>query len=93
MNAQFLADALSKSGNTVEAIQVLEQQLADGPDPAALAGITGCEARLVLLYRSLGRESDAQAMELKIRQQLSVADADHPLLTSINAPQNIAAVH
>jgi DNA-binding winged helix-turn-helix (wHTH) protein/tetratricopeptide (TPR) repeat protein len=93
MNAQFLSDALSQSGNPIEAIQVLEQQLADQPDRLAFAGITGCEEQLVRLYRVVGRENDAQAMELKLRQQLSVADADHPLLSRLRTPQNIAAAH
>ena len=60
MAAQFLSDALKESGNTFEAIQVLEQQLADKPDPTALAGITGCEGRLVGLYSDVGRDADAQ---------------------------------
>ena len=93
MAAQFLSDALKESGNTFEAIQVLEQQLADKPDPTALAGITGCEGRLVGLYSDVGRDADAQAMELKIRQQLSAADADDPLLASMRMPQSFAAVH
>ncbi len=92
MAAQFLSDALNESGNPIEAIQVLEQQLADKPDFSALNWITGCEARLVRLYSSVGRDRDAHLMEVKIRQQLSVADADHPLLASMRTPQNIAAV-
>ena len=93
MNAEFLADALNESGNTVEAIQVLEQQLADNPDPVGLYEITGCEARLLRLYRSVGRDQDASAMELNIRQRLSVADADHPLLAALRTSETIAAVH
>jgi hypothetical protein len=84
---------LNESGNTVEAIQVLEQQLADNPDPVGLYEITGCEARLLRLYRSVGRDQDASAMELNIRQRLSVADADHPLLAALRTSETIAAVH
>jgi len=88
MAARFLSDALNESGNTFEAIQVLEPQLADNPDWPY--GTTECEARLVSLYKTAGRNADAQAMELKIRQHLSVADADHPLLASMRTPQSIA---
>jgi tetratricopeptide (TPR) repeat protein len=93
MNAQFLSDALNQSGKPTEAIRVLEQQLADSPDPTALSWITGCEGRLLRLYRKVGRDSDAQALEVKILQQLSVADPDHPLLASLSSSQNIASVH
>jgi DNA-binding winged helix-turn-helix (wHTH) protein/tetratricopeptide (TPR) repeat protein len=93
MVAQYLSDALIKSGRTAEAIEVLEQELTDKLDPAASSWIAGCELRLVQLYRSVGREQDARAMELKIRQQLSVADADHPILAALRTSETIAAVH
>jgi hypothetical protein len=67
--------------------------LADKPDPAALYWIAGCELRLVRLYKIVGREQDARAMELKIRQKLSVADADHPMLAALRTFEIIAAVH
>ena len=93
MVSENLSDALVKTGNTDEAVEVLEQELADKYDLIALYDISGCERRLVTLYRNLGREQDARAMELKIREQLSVADADYPMLTALKAPKTIAAVH
>ena len=92
MVSQYLSDALVKSGNTAEAIEVLEQELGDKPDPTALYWISGSELRLARLYRSVGREQDARAMELKIREQLSVADADHPMLAALRTSETIAAV-
>jgi tetratricopeptide (TPR) repeat protein len=93
MVAQYLSDVLTKAGRTAEAIEVLEQELADKPDPAALHWIAGCELRLFRLYKAVGREQDARAMELKIHQQLSVADADHPILAALETSETIAAVH
>jgi len=93
MVAQYLADALNKSGQTAEAINVLEEELADKPDPIALSAIASCELRLARLYRSVGREHQASAMELKIRQQLSVADADHPMLATMRTSETMAGVH
>ena len=93
MVAQYLSDALTKSGRIGEAIEVLEQALADKPDPAALRWITGSELRLCRLYKAVGREQDARAMEFKIREQLSVADADHPMLAALETSDTIAAVH
>jgi DNA-binding winged helix-turn-helix (wHTH) protein/tetratricopeptide (TPR) repeat protein len=93
MVAQYLSDAMLKSQRTAEAIDILEQELADKPDPAALYWTGGCELRLVRLYITVGREQDARAMEVKIRQKLSVADADHPMLAALRRPEIIAAVH
>jgi DNA-binding winged helix-turn-helix (wHTH) protein/tetratricopeptide (TPR) repeat protein len=93
MVAQYLSDALIKSDNTGEAIEVLEQELADKPDPAALHWTNGCELRLVQLYKTVGRDQDARAMELKLRQQLSVADADNPMLAALRTLQTVAALH
>jgi DNA-binding winged helix-turn-helix (wHTH) protein/tetratricopeptide (TPR) repeat protein len=93
MVAQYLSDALTKAGRTGEAIEVLEQELADKPDPAALHWIAGSELRLFRLYKAVGREQDARGMELKIHQQLSVADADHPMLAALETSDTIAAVH
>jgi len=93
MVAQYLSDALIKSGRTAEAIDVLEEELADKPDPAALLWIAGCELRLVRLYRTVGREQDARAMEHKMRQQLSVADADYPMLAALTTSETIDAIH
>jgi tetratricopeptide (TPR) repeat protein len=93
MVAQYLSDALLKSGRTAEAIDVLEEELADKPDPAALLWIAGCELRLVRLYRTVGREQDARAMEHKMRQQLSVADADYPMLAALRTSETIDAIH
>jgi DNA-binding winged helix-turn-helix (wHTH) protein/tetratricopeptide (TPR) repeat protein len=92
MVAQYLSDALIKSGNTGEAIEVLEQELADKPDPAALYWTTGCELRLVQLYKTVGRDQDARTMELRIREQLSVADADHPMLAALRTLDTMAAL-
>jgi tetratricopeptide (TPR) repeat protein len=92
MVSQYLSDALVKSGSTSEAIAVLEQELAEKPDPTALYWISASELRLFRLYRSVGREQDARAMELKIREQLSVADADHPMLAALRTLDTIAAV-
>jgi DNA-binding winged helix-turn-helix (wHTH) protein/tetratricopeptide (TPR) repeat protein len=93
MVAQYLSDALIKSDNTGEAIEVLEQELADKPDPAALHWTNACELRLVQLYKTVGRDQDARAMELKLRQQLSVADADNPMLAALRTLQTVAALH
>jgi hypothetical protein len=71
----------------------LEQELADKPDPAALHWTNACELRLVQLYKTVGRDQDARAMELKLRQQLSVADADNPMLAALRTLQTVAALH
>lgn len=92
MVSEHLSDALVKTGNTAEAVEVLEQELADKHDLLALYDISGCERRLVTLYRNLGREEDARAMEFKIREQFSVADADHPMLTALKTSSTTAAV-
>jgi DNA-binding winged helix-turn-helix (wHTH) protein/Tfp pilus assembly protein PilF len=92
MVSEYLSDALIKSGNAAEATRILEQELADKPDLKALYWVSGCELRLVRLYRSAGREQDARAMELKLREQLSVADADHPMLAALRTLDTTAAL-
>jgi hypothetical protein len=92
MVSQYLSDALVKSGYTAEGIDVLEQALAEKPDATALYWISASELRLIRLYRSVGRAPDARAMELKIREQLSVADADHPMLAALRTLDTMAAL-
>lgn len=89
--ASFLSDALSKSGNPLAGIKILEQQLADGPDPKDITAIAGCEAQLRRLYSSTGRQQEARVLQPQIAKQLPLADSDHPLLVNMSAITNYPA--
>jgi tetratricopeptide (TPR) repeat protein len=87
--AESLASALEKSGDAEEAIRVLEQRSREKPgsirsnqnsDAHAWLRI---QALLARLYRDAGRKEDARRLEEELRNLLSGADSDDPMLLTL----------
>jgi tetratricopeptide (TPR) repeat protein len=84
LGAESLADALERLGRKSEALDTLELAAADfprytrtGPSGAFWLRVL---RRLARAYRERGRESDARAVEDRLKRFLVMADPDHPLL-------------
>ena len=89
--AESLATELARIGKQDEAINVLEDAAADVPRYAR-TGVSGAYwlrvlARLAQDYRNVGRVSDAETLEARLRKLLALGDADHPLLGQISQRQ------
>ncbi len=83
LGAESLADALERLGRKSEALDTLEQAAADfprytrtGPSGAFWLRVL---RRLARAYRERGRETDATAVEDRLKRFLVMADPDHPL--------------
>jgi tetratricopeptide (TPR) repeat protein len=86
-----LAEILEQRGDLAGAAQVISQALAANPWPERLADVRQAKFRLARIYRKLGREHEAIALESEIRQSLAVADADHPMLLALEREARIRA--
>lgn len=85
--AESLASVLESANRRDEALAVLEAASLDEPR-YTLTGPSGAFwlralSRLSRTYREMGRLNDAEAVDDRLRQLLSQADADHPLLKAL----------
>jgi tetratricopeptide (TPR) repeat protein len=76
-----LADALVAGGQITRAVAVLERAVRDAEDDGHLysSQLMHVRDRLAVLYRQLGRVTEAQEIESDLRALLAVADDDHPI--------------
>ncbi len=76
-------------GDVTGATQILEPIDRDRflavAGPWAVSSWLRCRLLLADIYRDIGREADAIAIEQELRGLLAVADADHPVLRRLNA--------
>ena len=89
--ASPLAKALTAAGNLAEAARVLEavttNQWRHYAINAPVAGWISNRNRLADVYRSLGRDKEADAIDAELLKLLAVADLDHPVLMRLKARQ------
>ena len=81
----FLANALDATGQTTEAIRVLEtfgtrRREIQHPGIAGAADWLMARDRLAQLYRATGQPDKAVPIETELRTLLQFADADHPIV-------------
>ena len=77
-----LADAWFLAGNLEEAIRVLERSAAEPRrvrDVGAGHHWLEQQDRLARLYRQVGRETDAERIDARLRVLMTFADNDHPI--------------
>jgi tetratricopeptide (TPR) repeat protein len=88
LGLESLAAALEQRGETQRAVQVLEQasqtRYLAAMAPSAAYWMRN-QNRLARLYRKIGRETEARAIDAELRNLLAFADADHPILAALNA--------
>ena len=88
LGLESLAAALETRGETRRAVQVLEQashtKYLSALSPSGAYWMRN-RNRLARLYRKVGRESEARAIEADLLKLLALADDDHPILTSLKA--------
>jgi len=89
LGLQSLANALVQSGETQEAIKILEhsgQQLAESIfwDGATMFWMNN-QSMLMDLYNQTGKLEKAEEIAIKLRALLKVADQDHPVLLNANS--------
>jgi predicted Zn-dependent protease len=83
---EMFASALERAGKPQKAVAVLEQVTrvrTTYPGGAAI-GLLRNQARLARLYRGLGRETEAAAIEARLRKLLIYADPEHPILKQLH---------
>jgi tetratricopeptide (TPR) repeat protein len=88
--AESLAE-IWRDNHPAEAVRVLEEAAANGFRAYSWEEIGATpsyfwlrdKVRLVDLYRGQGRSADSRRLAVEVRKLLSVADADHPLLTEL----------
>lgn len=82
--SRALARALAPSGDLQRAVQVLER--ASRQKPRVMFGRNywmEVQVQLATLYRELGRETDAQAIEHELRRNCAWADPEFPILREL----------
>jgi serine/threonine-protein kinase len=84
--SMMAADALVQRGKISEAIAVLEESTAHRAESSEAGPQRWMNARaeLAALYRRVGREQEARAIEDHLLALLAVADPDHPLLLELH---------
>jgi len=90
LGAELLATALSRQGDLQAAYRVLED--ASGQRKLVNSNTAPqhqkIQARLALLARELGHVAEAQVLEAELREALSLADPDHPILVHMAPPDS-----
>lgn len=86
-----LAEILERRGDLAGAANVLRQALEANQAPVIVTDFRKAKLQLARLYRKLGNEAEARALEAEIRQSLAVADADHPMRLALERNQQIRA--
>ncbi|HXE92021.1 MAG TPA: winged helix-turn-helix domain-containing protein [Terriglobales bacterium] len=86
-----LAGALERRGEPAAAAEVISRALAADSWPERVAEVRQAKFELARIYRKLGREAEASALEAEIRQSLAVAEADHSMLLALERNRQIRA--
>ena len=90
LGADGMASALGQLGDTEAAIEVLERASLEHAGsifwPVATLFWMKNQLKLMDLYNQTGRLDKARQIEIELKELLSVADADHPVLASLNSP-------
>ena len=94
--SSLLASGWSARGDTMRAIQVLEDATNDRSQLAAAAfdhrgGVAYwivVRNELAELYDASGRVKQAKAVDAELMKLLAVADEDHPVLVKVKARQH-----
>jgi len=94
--AESLATLYVQQGETQKALETLETAgMKRGPQLSyfGLFGYFGMRPRVELarLYRWLGREAEAQKIEVELLKLLALADPDHPILLELQRRREAAA--
>lgn len=93
LGADSLARAYERESNFSAALEVLETASADrvrANGPFKMSGATlwmQDQMDLAQLYRSLGRDKDAEKIEDELRKLLTYADPDYPMLVELKRLQ------
>jgi tetratricopeptide (TPR) repeat protein len=87
LGSESLASALKRRGQVQRAIQTLERS-SEKRFEAVINNNAGAywlrnRFELARLYREVGREKDALAIESELSRHLAFADADHPILIAL----------
>ena len=91
LGAELLAVTLSGQDN-LQAARIELEQAADRREMVnsfSAPLYQRIQARLALIYRELGRISDAEAIEAELGNALALADHDHPILIQIREYQDL----
>lgn len=79
-------------GNGIRVLEEANRPLAtDRRHYAAANARLHIRSRLASLYRKAGRVQEAEQIEQQLRERLTYADADHPILRQLQQSQKVAA--
>ena len=92
---EILAEAYTRQGNWVAAIQLLKQASEREPIYFRFGAAPlwlRFRWRLASLYHQTGRAEDAREIEDELRRLLALADSDHPILRQLDRTKELASL-